>query len=63
MVAGEGETIRCGECGQTYAVRVFAIGLCVRCGSRRLNSDMIEPANTNVKQVHGIDVRVLCVAC
>lgn len=58
MVAGEGETVRCGECGQTYAVRIFAIGVCVRCGSRRLNIDVIEP--TPVPAVRQFEP---CMAC
>jgi Zn finger protein HypA/HybF involved in hydrogenase expression len=43
MIAIEGDTVRCSECGQTYTTRVFAVGVCVRCGSRRLNSELIEP--------------------
>lgn len=46
MIATEGETVRCSTCGAVYTVRVFAIGSCVRCGSRRLNVDVIEPVPT-----------------
>lgn len=45
MVVTEDGPVRCSECGTVYQIRIFAVGLCMRCGSRRLNINVIEPAN------------------
>lgn len=58
MVVVEDGPVRCSECGTTYSGRVLALGSCPRCGSRRLNVDLIEPvAVPSVRQFEP------CMAC
>lgn len=58
MVTIEGDTVRCSECGATYKVRVFAIGACIRCGSSRLNIDVVEPVR--VPSVRQFECAAVC---